>query len=280
MKKFQVFEDVILKEDQLMAIWEEFEIQCTDFLNSRFGAYARFFHQGGENSTVSDILVETKSGNSFYIDVKHSPAQCGQFVLLPDLDTGTFKYSHLNVNRINRYTEMIMDYMNEDFNAFREAGTAGKDIDMPNGSDIFAAWIIQVYKDKGVEFFITNNYTILPVERFRKYFDITATYRIKRSGSGNVGKSRLKPVMDYILTHDYIITDSRVAGDKLFVISPQHLHDHRFIFHGIEYMFSLRGDEYELRKLSNTYNANVIFSIKHNATTSGMSEPEFIDYLK
>ena len=44
-----------------MAIWEEFEIQCTDYLNSRFGAYARFFHQGGADSTVPDILVETKS---------------------------------------------------------------------------------------------------------------------------------------------------------------------------------------------------------------------------
>ena len=40
-----------------MAIWEEFEIQCTDFLNNRFGAYAKFFHQGGADSTVPDILV-------------------------------------------------------------------------------------------------------------------------------------------------------------------------------------------------------------------------------
>ena len=265
-----------------MAIWEEFEIQCMDYLNNRFGAYARFFHQGGADSTVPDILVKTKSGsgNSFYIDAKHSPAQCGQFVLLPDLDTGTFEYSRLNVNRINRYAEMIMEYMNKDFDAFREAGTAGKDIDMPNGSDIFAGWIIQAYKDKGADFFITNNYTILPIEHFREYFDVTAKYRIKRSGSGNVGKSRLKPVMDYISTHDYVITDSRVAEDKLFVVSPQQLHNHRFILRGIEYMFSLRGDEYELRKLSNTYNANVIFSIKHKASTPGMSEPEFIACLK
>ena len=268
------------KEDKAMAIWEEFEIQCTDHLNARFGAYAKFFHQGGADSTVPDILVKTKSGNSFYIDAKHSPAQCGQFVLLPDLETETFEYSRLNVNRINRYAEMIMDYMNDDFDAFREAGTAGKDIDMPNGSNIFANWIIQAYKDKGAEFFITNNYTILPIDNFREYFDVTAKYRIKRSGSGNVGKSRLKPVMDYISTHDYVITDSRVAGDKLFVVSPQQLHDHRFILRGIEYMFSLRGDEYELRKLSNTYNANVIFSIKHKASIPGMSEPEFIACLK
>ncbi len=262
-----------------MAIWEEFEIQCTDYLNSKFGAYARFFHQGGADSTVPDILVKTKSGNSFYIDVKHSPAQCGQFVLLPNLETHTFEYSRLNVNRINRYAKIIMDYMNYDFDAFREAGTAGKDIDIPNGSNIFAGWIIQAYKDKGAEFFITNNYTILPIERFKKYFNVTAKYRIKRSGSSSVGKSRLKTVIDYISTHDYVITDFRIAGDKLFVISPQQLHNQRFIFRGIEYMFSLRGNEYELRKLSNTYNANVIFSIKFKALTPGMSDQEFIDYL-
>ena len=140
-----------------MAIWEDFEIQCTDYLNQRFGAYARFIHQGGADSTVPDILVQTKSGNSFYIDAKHSPAQCGQFVLLPDIESCTFEYSWQNVNRINRYAEMIMDYMNEDFDSFREAGTAGKDICMNNGSDIFANWIIQTYSDKGAKFFITNN---------------------------------------------------------------------------------------------------------------------------
>lgn len=262
-----------------MAIWEEFEIQCTDFLNNRFGAYARFIHQGGADSTVPDILVNTYCSNSFYIDAKHSPAQCGQFVLLPDLETRTFEYSHLNVNRINRFAEMIMSYMNEDFDEFREAGTAGKDIDMPNGSDIFASWIIQTYKGKGTEFFITNNYTILPIEHFRDYFDVTAKYRIKRSGSGNVGKSRLKPVIDYIESHDYIITDIRTDGDKLFIVSPQQLHNNRFILRGIEYMFSLRGNKYELRKLSNTYNANVIFSIKQKSS-QGMSDEDFIRFLK
>lgn len=261
-----------------MAIWEEFEIQCTDYLNRRFGAYARFIHQGGADSTVPDILVETKGGKSFYIDAKHSPAQCGQFVLLPDLETCTFEYSRQNVNRINRYAEMIMDYMNEDFDEFREAGTAGKDIDMRNGSDIFASWIIQTYRDKGAEFFITNDFTILPIEEFSNYFEVSAKYRIKRSGSGNVGKSRLRPVMDYITSHDYVITNSRIDCDKLFVTSTQNLHDTRFILRGIEYMFSLRGNEYELRKLSNTYNANVIFSIKQKSSR-GLNDENFIRYL-
>lgn len=94
-----------------MTMWEDFEIQCTDYLNKRFGAYARFIHQGGNDSTISDILVQTKSGNSFYIDAKHSPAQCGQFVLLPDIKTNTFEYSERNVNRMNAYTRKIIAHM-------------------------------------------------------------------------------------------------------------------------------------------------------------------------
>jgi hypothetical protein len=269
-----------LRRNYKMDKWKTFEIKCTDYLNTKFGAYAHFTHQGGTDSTVPDISVNTNTGNSFYIEVKYSPAQCGQFVLLSDNETGTFRYSPKNINRLNRYAQMIMKYMNENFDEFNNAGTTGKNIDMPNGSDIFADWIIQIYRAKGVEFFITNNYTILPIDRFHDYFDVTAKYRVKRSGSGHVGKSRLKSVMDYIESHDYIISDFRIDGNKLFVISPKQLHDQRFFLRGIEYMFSLNGNEYELRKLSNTYNSNVIFSIRYKAQTPGISENDFIDYLK
>lgn len=263
-----------------MTIWEDFEIQCTKYLNENFNDYARFTHQGGADSTTPDILVETNVGDSFYIDAKLSPAQCGQFVLLPNLKTRTFEYSSLNVNPLNKYSEIIMNYMNKDFDAFREAGTAGKDIEMPQGSELFTDWIIKTYKDKGTKFFITNNYTILPIEQFKEHFNVTAKYRIKRSGSSNIGKKHLKSVMTHISTHDYAMTDSHFIEDKLFIVSPQQLHNQRFILCGTEYMFSQRGDKYELRKLSNTYNANVIFSIKHKASTPGMSKIEFINSLK
>lgn len=264
----------------MTTVWEDFEIQCTNFLKDKFGKLATFQHQGGADSTVPDILVQTKSGRSFYIEAKHSPAQCGQFVLLPDLKTHTFEYSKLNVNHINTYAQMIIDYMNQDFDAFREAGTAGKDIDMKDGPNIFASWIVHTYQNKGAAFFITNDYVIFPINRFTDYFDVTARYRIKRSGSRNVGKKSLESVQDYISAHDYNITSFHIIKDKLFVSSPQELHNHRFILDGTEYMFSLRNDEYEIRKLSNTYNANVIFSIKLKTSIHGLSDQEFIDCLK
>lgn len=261
-----------------MSTWEAFEIECTDYLNDTFHDYADFTHHGGSDSTVPDIHVTTKSGVSFYIDAKHSPAQCGQFVLLPDIATNTFRYSSQNVNRINAYASKIMDYMNHHFDAFREAGTSGKDILMSGKENVFSNWIIQAYKDKGVRFFITNNHTILPIERFQQYFEVSAKYRIKRSGSNSVGKSHIPMVRDYINNMDYVIRNSRTDNDKFFVISPENLHNQRFILRGYEYMFSLRDSEYELRKLSNTYNANVIFSITQKSQM-GLSKDEFIKMI-
>lgn len=263
-----------------MTVWEEFELDCTNYLNERFGSYARFIHQGGADSTVPDILVETKSGDSFYIDAKHSPAQCGQFVLLPNIKTSTFEYSRQNANQINTYASMIINYMNKSFDEYREAGTTGKDIDMPNSEEIFSKWVIDTYSSKGARYFITNNYILFPIEHLRKYFEITAKYRIKRSGSGNVGRSHINMVSDYIKNHNYCINSIRIEKDKLFVSSTKNLHNQRFVLGAYEYMFSLRNREYEIRKLSNTYNANVIFSITKKGNESGMLDSEFISALQ
>ncbi len=76
--------------------WQNFELECTDYLRQRYGTYANFTHYGNADSTKPDILVNTQHGSDFYIEVKHCPAQCGQFVLLPDDDTQTYQYSPRN----------------------------------------------------------------------------------------------------------------------------------------------------------------------------------------
>lgn len=261
-----------------MAIWEDFEIESTEYLNKVFGSYAQFNLDGGSDSTISDIEVITKKGRRFYIEAKHCPAQCGQFVLLPDIATGRFVYSHLNATRINRFSQAIIDHMNNSFEEYKEAGTAGREIVMKNGPDIFAAWIIQAYKDKGARFIITNNNVILRVEDFSKYFYVTAKYRVKRSGSNSVGKGRIYAVSAY-LKANYPISSLTQDGDKLFITSKQYLHNSRFIIDGTEYMISERSGNYEIRRLSNTFNANVIFSISTKAGVFGLSKQEFESIL-
>lgn len=262
-----------------MSSWQDFEVECTDYLNDTFGNYATFYHEGGSDSTIPDIRVETNTNRTFYIDAKHCPAQCGQFVLLPNISTRTFEYSSLNANRINAHAIEIINFMNSDFDEFREAGTAGKDINMQNGSQIFADWIIQIYKEKGARLFITNDFRIVDIDEFSKYFNVSAKYRIKRSGSGSVGKSRLSAISTYIKDH-YNISSVMADGDKLFVTSSVNLHNERFIYGGYEYMISDRGSSYEVRKLSNTYNANVIFSIDIKGSKAGLSNEEFISFLR
>lgn len=263
-----------------MATWEEFEFSCTDYLNSTFGDCATFIHEGGSDSTVPDILVRTNSGRKFYIDVKHCPAQCGQFVLLPNLKTQTFDYSPLNANPINPYAREIMAYMDCYFDEFKEAGTSGKDINMKNGSDIFASWIVYNYKNKGADYFITNGFTIVPIDRFSDYFYVSAKYRIKRSGSGSVGRGNIAGVRRAIESGDYGISSVRIDDTKMFVTSKRNIHNVRFILNGTEFMFSARGYEYEIRKLSNTFNANVIFSIDLKPGKKGLSRAEFSSLLK
>lgn len=261
-----------------MSTWEQFEIDCTNFLNEQCGEYAKFTHQGRSDSTVPDIKAETKKNKQFYIEAKHSPAQCGQFVLLPNVETRQFEYSRLNSTEINEFSQVIIDYMNNDFEEFKEAGTAGKNIDFDNCQNVFNSWIIKTYKDKGVKFFITNNYAILPIEEFAEYFNVSAKYRIKRSGSSSVGSGNIDKVTEY-LKSTFSNIELKTTYDKIFIDSNEDLHNKRFVIGRNEFMISKRENNFEVRKLSNTFNANVIFSIELKTNKEGISIADFIFVL-
>ena len=257
-----------------MAQWLKFEKDSTEYLNAKFGAHARFFHSGGEDSTASDIRVTTVTGKNFCIEAKLTPAQCGQFVLIPNVSKKCFEFSNKNKTIITPQVQAIIDCMNANFEAYKEAGTAGKAIDLNDAGETFCKWIIETYRNKGTEFFITNEYTILPISDFAKHFNVTATYRVKRSGSSSVGKRKISCIIEKIKSDGYPVDKFLTQDEKLFIFSSKTLHDARFICDGFEYMFSLRDDKYEIRKLSNTFNANVIFSI-FKKDQKGLSESEF-----
>lgn len=99
-----------------------------------------------------------------------------------------FVFSPRNHSEPNEMTNIIINYMNHDFDRFNNAGTAGQALDID--AAIFADWIIEHYKNKNVKYFISydRNYIIFPIRKFKEYFDITANYRIKKSGSGEPAK--------------------------------------------------------------------------------------------
>ena len=239
---------------------EAFEIKCFEYLKSRYGN--KFVHEGSMDSTVSDIAVLKNFRTDFYIEAKDAAAQSGQFVLLPDENTRTFVFSPRNRSLPNEMTDIIIQYMNQDFDRFNHAGTAGEPLDIQ--SHIFADWIIGHYQEKNVRYVITygNDYVIFPVRKFAEYFDIHASYRIKKSGSGKPAQ-RDFPVVTQAILNVYPSATFTTDGKNLFATVSDNIVQDRFVLGKYTYYFSQKDpDLYEITRLSNTYNMNVIFSIR------------------
>lgn len=249
-----------LKENNTMASWQNFELECYNYLNKTYGNICDFKYWGKSDSTKSDIMVTTQD-DVFYIEVKESTAQSGQFVLIPDKDKKEFIFSNKNKTKPNEFTNIITESMNTDFDRFNDAGTAGQKINI--NKNIFSQWIIDYYKAKNVKFIITKSfeYIIFPIDKFADYFDIVATYREKKSGSSGLAKKYYSDVL-LKLNSIYPNIQSHIYDSKLFVNYPSNISGKCFVHDGKEIFLSDKGSgEYEVRQLSKTRNKNVIFSL-------------------
>ena len=120
----------------------------------------------------------------------------------------------------------------------------------------------------------------LPIENLELFFDIKAIFRIKRSGSTHAAKKDIDNIINYLQTHNYNIYDCQYTDQKLLVKSKDNLTNQIFIIDNTEYMFSSKEAYYEVRRLSNTFNANVIFSIKLKKNVHSITPNQFINLLK
>ena len=260
--------------------WEIHEKECYQYLRTTFGQDAEFIHHGGSDSTISDIQVRTKNGQSFWIECKSPQAQSGQFVAIPK--DGRFYFSERNKSLPNEISEFIINIMNRDFYKYSNAGTAGIGLDI--NSDIFAYWIKNMYKNKGVKYFITHSttgkYVILPLDDISRYYSIGATFRAKKSGSSNVAKSSQEMVAQRIVESLNVSASQIEYGVKMRVDSPLIADKQKIEINGYVYMFSKTPDGcFVIRRLSNTNNLNVIFSVSLK-NESGLSEDSFRSILK
>ncbi|MBE6841285.1 MAG: hypothetical protein E7510_00445 [Ruminococcus sp.] len=242
---------------------ELFESKCCDYLNKTYGNKTLIFkNEGGMNSTVSDIAVLKNNIVEYFIEAKDANAQSGQFVLLPNEDKKIFIFSPKNHSKQNKITDIIIKYMNKNFENFSQAGTAGQTLNLT--PSIFADWIIDYYKSKNVKYVISGNtdYIIFPIRKFPSYFDITAKYRIKKSGSRAPAKRDVETIKSF-LKNMYPNAKLSSEGKKLFISIQELINTDRFVIDKSTYYLSKQSsNNYEVRKLSNTYNMNVIFSIK------------------
>ncbi|WP_394887519.1 PDDEXK family nuclease [Clostridium butyricum] len=253
-----------------MSNWKLSEDECTKYLNDNFGNETiKFEGVGKSNSTLSDIKV-LKNGNLlFYIEAKMDIAQSGQFVLLKE--NNEFVYSNRNTTPLDTFSEIILNYINENFNYYKDVDTSCLDINLPQY--IFNSWIIKHYELKNVKYLITDlgyDKVIFPINKFGEYFSITSGFRTKTSGSSDLPNSHVDIVKKYLAENLLInSTFSIQKEDKhyfLYLSTPITISDpFKFVINSTRYMLRFDSpNKYIIKKLSNTKNPNVIFSIKFN----------------
>lgn len=167
-----------------------------------------------------------------------------------------FIYSKRNKFKLNIYSKKIIEYMSYNFDIYYNVGTKGRTIFLDK--EIFYGWVIDYYKNKDVKFMLTklDKFIIFPIEQFQEYFDIVAKYREKKSGSSVLTQSNISD-LELALRNESI----QYIMEGTSLISSENLEDRKMQGNKYTYLIKRDNDRYKVRKLSNTRNANVIFSI-------------------
>lgn len=254
--------------------WKQFEMMCIAYLQKNYTQryLVNFIGFGGSDSTKPDIKTLLPDGTSFYIEAKMQNAQSGQFVVLPGEDG--FYFSPKNTDHDNIYSQKIIDYMNRHWDVFKNPGTSGVDIPLPQ--DLMSSWIKTHYKNKGAQFMMSSNdykaFTIAPIEKMDGYFKISAKYRIKKSGSSPPSRDNINEIKN--LLNDPLADISNDTGK--YIINSDRIYDKQKISGAVySYQFNRIGKEtlFEIKRLSNTANPGVIFSLE----LTQKQQPEDLD---
>lgn len=268
-----------------MTKWEKAELTSCQYLQETYGNAMgiTFRHKGGADSTVPDIAVIKNGSLHFYVECKMDNAQSGQFVVFSDPKLQRFVFSGRNHSDLTDVTKKIITSMESSFSYYDNPGKKGKILDV--SESLQAQWIMEYYGSKGVRFFIVpteNSYILFPLRMFPRYFSVEGTYRVKKSGSATPSK-KIIPELTNTLAETYHIPEAFIIAKKnhLYITdTSKDLDNHSVFLQGTEYRIRSRSNPaYEVRKLSDTHNANVIFSISLKQEQQPEDLKEFEDTL-
>lgn len=252
--------------------WEELENRCYEYLKKLYPETPLIEAYGKSDSTKADIKVEVSTINEFYIEVKAESSQCCQFVLFPNSNTKQFDFSSGNKVPCFDNCKHIISYMNGLYKKYHRVGKKGIPIDVDKS--ILYGLVHDFYSLKKVEFFMTEtkDFIIFPSNSFSRYFDINCFYRKKSSGSSephekNNNNEIIKGLKNSGIagTIEYFF-----VGDKqrCFLHTIQDINKNRMVCPDYTYQFKdnkysrtlekKSSYVYEVRRLSNTSNPNVI----------------------
>lgn len=258
--------------------WEKFEIESCSYLNQVYGEKTLFFtSKGGKDASASDITVNYGDRVLFSIEAKYSPSQSGQFVLTEE--NGQYILSNENRLGNNRYTQIIIDFLNENKENYSPIGQKAVRI---NGiQHALAHWIIEHYKKKDSYFVITSTVlgsykAIIPIDEINDYFDISAVVRRKKSGTSDVAQYKvdgcLKELESFIEKFGLEISEvsrAKKTSVKFNKVIELKKADRYF---GENFFLSPNSDgvSYRIKTKAKTNNVNVVFSLKYRGPHENM----------
>ena len=155
--------------------------------------------------------------------------------------------------------------MNDNFDNYANISTRGEELYIPK--DLMYNWVKYYYKNiKKENYFISeynNDIIILPIEKLEQYFDISCKYRIKKSGSTDPSLKHKEEIEKILLKNNLNFDDITFKGKKCFVDIKNGVKN-KYKLDGDKYNYQFAKEEdtiYGIRQLSNTSNANVIFTL-------------------
>lgn len=268
---------------------DKFESKCARYLRKQFPGH-KFTLKGGNNRTTSDILVDDK----FYIECKMTEngskkvgAQSTGFGIKL-IENGNNKFFECSDTALdNEAASEIMSYINNNINDFIKliephSSKIRLDLDI----SIFANWICDYYKHKGVEFFITafdNEFAIFKntVRNILKYFNIVAFARYYSNGSKNLPLSQRDEIISG-LKKQCKISSSRYDDKQSFVTIKGEIENPYFDIGDTKIYLSDKNqkpNEYRVMKVSDVGSPRVLFSLYTKANQDARDLEQFKKFL-
>ncbi len=268
---------------------DSFESKCARYLRKQFPNH-KFTVKGGNNKTVSDILVDDK----FYIECKMTEngkkkvgAQSTGFgiKLVENGDKKFFECSETADD--NDAASKIMSYVNDNFDSFvKLTEPHSSKITFDLDERVFADWISDYYKKKDVAFFITaldGDYAIFKnsPEMLLKYFNITAFARYYSNGSKDLPLSQRESLLSS-LEKQCKISSTRF-NDKQSIVTVKDVIDNPYFdVDGTKIYLSDKNqkpNEYRVMKISGVGSPRILFSLHTKASQDGKDLEQFKKFL-
>ena len=272
-----------------MVKWKDFEDEITEYLKETLKDYDISVQQYGESdSTIPDIEITINSSKKkFYIETKMPTSQTSQFVV--EIINNKFVYGKKNKFKANKYSDEIINVLNNNFELYSKVREKGMIVPIPN--TIAFSWIASNMKNKNVDFVISiddkGNKKVFSLKQFNQFFNIKTIFRRKKSGSQDLPKmyyEDFKKHLDLKFSNYNLTTN----GKELFLDLPLNLSkkecyiDSDILPNGKKYFLSnIENGKYKVKITSGTNNPNIIFelSLKDNVNFDMFTIQCLIDYI-